>query len=263
MTNLPDHPASNEHPNKPGEVATIKVRTPTNDDVEISVPKDIEPGVFNQVVDIAYWIQVFKQTTPTAELILKHPKCPDINAKKLRKIMGSAAYAKSAEVMGFTLPVGSRTLTEQQELALLVLTDPSIRGGFNQRLKVAGIGIAQHRAWMSDPLYRERIEDFGARLLRDHEVDMLTELSSQALSGDLQAIKYAFEVSGKHNPAQQAKIDVDIVLEKVVEIIASEVKDQDTLERIGLRLFALKPGMGTPSNKEITSGGEYPEIGAS
>lgn len=232
----------------------------------VPIPKNVLAADFDAVCRIAFWLQVTNRTPPKPIEITSHVSYPkELTNKRLLRILGSVAFRRAANIMGFSLDWINEAvegLSEDQELAILVLTDPSIRGGLNARLKLAGITIAQYRAWRGNPLFRETIDEIGSRLLSDHETDLMTELVGQAAGGDITAIKYAFEVSGRHNPAQQSVLDVQVVIEKIVEIIAAEVKDQDTLARIGTRLLAIMPGTADRiKNGGITThAGEYQQI---
>jgi hypothetical protein len=87
---------------------------------------------------------------------------------------------------------------------------------------------------------------------------MKVALAANAEKGDLNSIKYAFEVTGEYNPARENAIEVQAVLAQVIEVLAKHVHDPETLGKIGFELSAIagRAGIMAPPVAEKAIRGE-------
>lgn len=113
------------------------------------------------------------------------------------------------------------------------------KGTLKDRLKKCGVSYGLWTNWMKDKTFRSYFESLGADALSESIPVMKTVLAQQAEKGDLNAIKFAFEVTGEYNPAREGAIEVQAVLAQVIEIISKHVLDPDVLTRIGFELSAV------------------------
>lgn len=165
---------------------------------------------------------------------------------KIKKCMNSPQFRYAMLVRGVDYS-GTRTISAEQEMAIAIMATPDGRP-FEQKLKSAGVAPSRWRAWLKQKYFKETWEAAGGNMLKDHEIDMVVALTGQALRGDVGAIKYAFEVSGKHNPARQTNVDATIVISQILEIVQEEVKDVATLQRIAARMQMVA---STPASQRI------------
>jgi hypothetical protein len=59
------------------------------------------------------------------------------------------------------------------------------------------------------------------------------QLANRMTAGDLNAIKYGFEVLGRHDPANKKQIDAQKMIGLILEVIDRRVIDPDTRAAIG------------------------------
>jgi len=126
----------------------------------------------------------------------------------------------------------SEALEPRQLLALSVMTDTTQRLTLETRLRRAGISKSEWQNWMRNKKFRAKFENIARETFIRSQSMIDLQLASGALEGKLDFIKYYNEVSGRHDPNKQAKVEVRAVLAAVVEIITRNVTDPETLNRI-------------------------------
>lgn len=207
----------------------IHVPEPDGSLKRVDLPEGILAFDFRKIVAAAYqtWLSV------GALRVNQIVETSGLSESLVKRILETEEFKTAIAARGV---VSGNVLTPEQDLVIQVLSDPSIKGGLKTRLTAAGINFAKYRAWMKQPAFRARLENLQQGVLKELEGDMLVSLGEAAVNGDLNALKYSFEVTGKYNPAQQAAIDVRAVISQVLEIIQDEIKDPAVLARIGTRM---------------------------
>jgi hypothetical protein len=228
----------------------------------VTLPEGITTAEFKDVVSATYLAFIGgptgKQATkgsgaaPTVEQIMRY--VPNIPKARIQVIMGLDAYKKTCWARGITT-VGKPGLSAEQELALSIILDPSAGKGLSQRLRKAGVTRAKYEAWRRNPVFAAHLAQIGENVLKANETDMMVTLAGLGADGDLNAIKFAFEVTGRHDPQQRQIMDVQQVMAQMVEIVKTHVKDPATLEAIGRDLMMLASTTGAvppaaPTNSE-------------
>lgn len=144
------------------------------------------------------------------------------------------------------LPLIKKSLLSPDEFrAVAIMTDPRIKGGLNTRLKAAGLSMQQYNNLMLQPEFKEAITTNAEMILTNSLAEVNTGLVNAAAKGDVPAIKFYYEVTGRYNPNDQKVMDVMAVLSGVVEILQKHITDPATLERLAgdLSLLAAKVGL--------------------
>ncbi len=130
-------------------------------------------------------------------------------------------------------------LSARQLLVIEAVMNPMHKGTLSKRLKDAGTNWGEWRAWNKNPQFKERVDRYAKDVLENSIPQLERALVNIAEGGDLNAIKYTFELTGRYNPAQQNAMEVKAVLAAVIEIITNHVRDRDVLSKIGTDLTAL------------------------
>jgi hypothetical protein len=171
------------------------------------------------------------------------------------RIMASPGFEKAMEARG--IPTTSTNgLSPQQSILLSLLTNPADRRPLNARLKAVGINYHTYRNWLRNPLFANAINREAETTLQAHTGDVLTQLTSKAVGGDLNAIKFHLEVSGRHDPNGNKGPDAQVIVARVLEIIMRRVKDPLTLKEISgdLELLALGDAVSAPQPHSVVVG---------
>lgn len=187
--------------------------------VPIAVPKDVDNNTFKRVVSAAF--QVFLQTG-------------NFDGGKIAQLAGlpraTVDFVSATEEFNYALACrgvdtqGRGTITPQQDLALMVLSDIGSKKSWGARLKEAGISQATFTAWMKNPAFARRWNELSEGVLSNYGV-ALVELGRKAGEGDMQAIKLQLAASGRFSESQQAQIDVMAAMNRILEILAKHLAD--------------------------------------
>lgn len=215
--------------------------------VRIRPPQGVTAWEFSQVISAAFLCYMREgrtcSTNVVAEVIQQIPE------KRVEVIMYAPEFRRAMLIRGVDYSGQSR-MTQQQDMAIMIMSAPDGLT-FTQKLKKAKVAPSTWRAWLKNKAFREVWDRVGGTLLTDHETDMMVALTGEALKGDVGAIKYAFEVSGRHNPAKQQAIDAEVLMAKLIEVIQEEVTDPEILGRIASRMSLIA---GTQPSRRVIEG---------
>ena len=209
----------------------------------VELPEDIDPREFQAVLENC-WVLWISQSgvgeVPDPRVISNRT---GVELSRVRLLMNTPEFILAAKTRGIS-PGKMPGLSRRQVAALEILTDPSIKGGLASRLRRAQVTAGEYRAWKKQMAFRVEFDRLTSNIVRDFEADMMTTLAQQGADGDLNAIKYSFELTGRYNPRQEEAANIGVVLAKVLEAIMLTVKDPETLQALGARMnvIALESG---------------------
>lgn len=193
------------------------------------VPSGVEPHTFRNAlaaVDVLYRREgVF----PTIDEVYK--SWPKITKKTYSKIFATSEFKQALELRGIDMQP-SLGLSEEQSMAILLLSDPTDRRTTSTKLRQLGISMPKYQAWMRQPLFSQTLRQRAEQNIGDAIPVALNRLIGNAEAGDQRAIEKLLEVSGRHNPAQTEIANAREVVLRLVEIILSRVHDQPTRNAI-------------------------------
>lgn len=192
-----------------------------------------------------YW-QV-KGTIPTvAEVASRTGNIPKM--VEIQRIVESQNFRVRA-IANRGLPIIAKSmLTPEQFRAIAIITDPTVAGGLEKRLKKAGITYSIYKNWMLTPQFKEAVTKNAELILDNSLSDVNTGLVKRASNGDVNAIKFYYEITGRYNPNDQKTLDVMQVLNGVIEVIQKYVTDPVALEGIAAGISMVAAGNGVPVN---------------
>lgn len=166
------------------------------------------------------------------ELKYKAGDRPSLTA--IQRHMETDTYRKDMYERGISveedLAVGdSRGLTAEQIAVISHLTDTTITKGIPSRLKDLGVKPATYRAWLRQKPFSDAIKKLAGSALDDAIPMAETMLATQAQSGDLRAIKFLFEVTGRHDPMRQQQVDTQALIGVMIDCIQEVLGTQPEL----------------------------------
>ncbi len=143
------------------------------------------------------------------------------------------------------LPMSEKFILDAVQFrTIAILTDPTIKGGLPQRLKVAGVSYNTFKAWMRIPQFKEALNQGAEAILENNLAGVNIGLVTAAERGDIPAVKFFYEITGRYDPTEKKVMDVMAVLSGVVEILSAEITDVDVLGRIAGKLQMLAVSSG-------------------
>lgn len=111
-----------------------------------------------------------------------------------------------------------------------------------EKLESVGVSSQQYHSWLRQPQYQNYLRKRAEAMFSAADYKAYQALSSEAVGGDVSALKLFFEMRGIYNPRVQVDVNIEMVLSRVVEIIATHVKDPGILEAIAADLERLDTG---------------------
>jgi hypothetical protein len=162
---------------------------------------------------------------------------------EIKRVKRSKEYYEVCTLRGMNVADKTR-LTGEQMRALSVMTDVSKHMTLERRLRGAGIDWATWQQWMRNPIFKAHHDQLSEQVFRSAQATIDSQVTSGALDGKLDFIKYYNEISGKHDPNRRAHADVQTILDGIVEIITKNVKDPQVLMQISAELSAVVAKLG-------------------
>lgn len=145
---------------------------------------------------------------------------------QIQRWMLKPKYAKDLEKLGMKVNQDESSLTAEQIMCLQYVTDPSSTKSFHERLKDLGIKPVTYRSWMRQKEFNEMIKRMSANALADSMPIAEAQLAAGAQAGDLKYIKFAMEVTGRHDPARQQQVDtqalIGVIIDTVQEVFSND-----------------------------------------
>lgn len=128
---------------------------------------------------------------------------------------------------------------------LLDLTDTR---PIKKKLQDLGVSTYQYANWLKKPAFNEYLRKNADGMLGESQHEAVLALLDRVSSGDLRAIEYYHELTGRFQRASTKAaggnaIDLQNIVVRIIEIINDEVHDPDVAARISDKLKGLAAGM--------------------
>lgn len=188
---------------------------------------------------------------PTAEVTEAAGVCsPKFFADCFKKQkFREAVLVRGLSLRGLDGSPGAGVLTEQQLVVANAMLDLRDNRSQKKKLTEYGISTAKWEAWLRDPVFQNYLRTRAENLLGDNLHESHLALVDRVRTGDINAIKYFNEITGRYTPAANDKADVSAVLFGVVEILQKHLKDANVLSAIADDLLALGARHGVGGNQ--------------
>lgn len=133
-------------------------------------------------------------------------------------------------------------LTEEQLVCANTLLDVSDNRSRKKKLAELGIPTQKYEAWLRDPAYQSYIRQRGENILGDNTHEAHLALVDRVRAGDVTAIKYYNEITGRYVPGLRDRVDANALVMRVLEIIQRRVTDPQLQAAVAEDLIALAAG---------------------
>lgn len=208
--------------------------TPTQKVIQkyVPAPKGVGNDTFRDVVNGAYNAYCDTGVAPSVDEVVKWS---GRSKYIVSKVMGTDAFKIAMRERGVAF-VDKFGLSAEQSYLISLLTNPTDKRTLSAKLKSAGVPYNRYRAWLKDPFFKNYLNNLSERMLSDHQGDVLTQLTAKATSGDMRAIQFFLEVTGRHDPRRMAEVNIQSVLMQIVEVITKHVRNPETLRAIATEM---------------------------
>lgn len=134
----------------------------------------------------------------------------------------------------------ARTLTAQQLAVANTLLDLTDTRSQKKKLQDLQISTAKYQAWLKDPVFKDYLHSRAESVLGDNEHEVNLALMDSVRSGNVKAIEYYNEITGRYVPhhrrqgdSKAAAVDPHTLITRIIEIIQQRVKDPEVQGLIG------------------------------
>ena len=159
---------------------------------------------------------------------------PPIN--EIQSYMGTEDFAGLMERLGINVNLNETGLSVEQLGLLTILTNPTDGRTLKGKLKASGVSWPTYQAWMKQPRFHAMYKSWASTTLIDAIPAAETQLANLMASGDLSAIRFGMEVTGRHDPANKKQVDGQKLVALILEVIEEEIKDVEILRAIGNKI---------------------------
>lgn len=140
-------------------------------------------------------------------------------------------------------------LSEEQLVVANAILDLTDNRSKKKKLSEYKVPTQKWEAWLRDPVFQNYLRVRSESLLGDSLHESHLALVDRVRSGDLGAIKYLNEITGRYVPGANEKVDVTSILMMMVEVIERHVHDAPTLQLISDDLMLVAGGMAAMTSK--------------
>lgn len=170
-----------------------------------------------------------------------------VSARYYENRMRNAEFQEHLENLGVPikriindLPPGA--LTIEQLRCINTLLDFNDTRSDKSKLKDLGIKTNTYQAWKKDPAFQNYISQRALNLIGDNIDEVDRALFDQARSGEISAIKFLYEVTGKYDPKRNDQLNAKELITLIIDILTQEIKDPELLQRIATRMQLMITG---------------------
>lgn len=143
-----------------------------------------------------------------------------------------------------------KALTELQLTAANVMMDFQDTRSQKKKLADLGVSTAQWQSWLKDRAFQDYLRQRAENILGDNTHEAHLALIDRVRSGDMSAIKYYNEITGRYVPTKDNNVNVQLILVRVLEIIQKYVQDVRVQDLIAQEFL----GLATPEVPALSPG---------
>lgn len=151
-----------------------------------------------------------------------------------------------------------------QVMAIVMAPGPET---FNKRLARAGITAATWMGWLKEPMFAEAVKVSAENMLQSTTASVHASVAHNASNGNVQAQRLFYELTGRHDPAKQQRIEFQNMIGLLLEVITRYITDPLTLAKINKDIESIVAGERlkeldvVPANYEVIESTVAPAVG--
>lgn len=184
---------------------------------------------------------------PTNEQIQNHFG-PAIKEKYLKeKFWANPTVRRSLVASGIDIEkVNASGLEPVQILAANVMLNINDKRSTRKKLQELGITTQKWAGWLREPRFSNYLNERTKALFGNSDWVAYNNVLQKMNEGDFNAARFFMELRGIYNPKLDINVNVEVVVNRVLEIVAKHVGDAETLMAIADEIETIDTGRGTP-----------------
>lgn len=183
----------------------------------------------------------------------------DYTPRALMQTLEKEIVQKSLKGRGVPVTEG-RELTAEQITMINIMLNTTDTRSQKKKLADAGVSAATWAGWRKKPAVQEYLRTRAEQILGESIPDAHLALVDRVNSGDLGALKFYYEITGRYT-GQSGGLDPKVLVTRVFDVIAKHIQDPTILNAISQEFMALvnldqaaRVGSGDVVSGEITKG---------
>ena len=212
-------------------------------------PKGVSIRTFRGITD--YCERYYKTNGGKLAEIREISIATGLTQNKVSRVLNSTEFHIEMDKRGCRWEQPGRllySLTPQQNMAINVLTNPTDRRSLESKLKSIGVSYNTYTNWMRQPAFSKAVENIAEQMLHDNIANIHSRLVNKADSGDMQAIKLYYGLTGRYQEGSQQMLDFARAVSLILEVLTRRITDQNTLKLISEDIDKIMSG-GVPRDE--------------
>lgn len=232
-----------------------------SDDVSSETPNEVLPVLTtNEVSILNFCEQTFWETgmLPTPERVVEDL---NVSQRAVATAFSKEAFQNQLASRGID-PVGlitvgkvikeTKALSPKQILVANMMLNLHDKRSEREKLAQVQVSSQQYHAWLRQPQFIEFLRKRGEALFSSSDFEAYKSLVRNVKGGDNKSLELFFRMRGIYRPEINVNLNIDVVLQRVVEVISTHVKDPHVLQAIASEIENIIDVEGSESNRIIS-----------
>jgi hypothetical protein len=150
----------------------------------------------------------------------------NLNRRKLSNHTRKNAWKSSWAARGLPTrdmhSVDQATLSPRQLMVANIILNEHDRQSLKRKLELCNLTTSQFQAWMADPVFTNYLKKETDRRFGSADIFAHQSLARLVIDGDLNAIKYYFDITNRHS-VQADTLNFNSILARLMEVLARYV----------------------------------------
>lgn len=162
----------------------------------------------------------------------------------VKKAWSKPEFRQALVARGVDLSPGDTkdVLTPTQVILANLLLNAHDKRSVREKCELVDVSTQQYNAWMRQPSFAGYLRKRAEFAFAATDSTAYTALSNLVENGDFNGIKLFFEMRGIYNPRMQVDVNVELIVVKLIEIVAKHVTDPLALQAIAAEIELLELG---------------------
>lgn len=166
----------------------------------------------------------------------------------------NALAMRGISLRGLDGPDAGKLTEEQLVVANTMLDRLGDTRSSKKKLAELGITSTKWEAWLRDPVFQSYLRTRSEALLGDNLHEGHLALLDRVRSGDTNAIKFYYELTGRYNPNAKDNVNVASVLSMIVEVLQRHITDPSLLKAIAEDISLIAGGINASTGNSLMGG---------
>lgn len=189
--------------------------------------------------EIIAYIEQEYYTSPSGKIPTQEEiaKALDLSIERVRSAWTRDEFKSTLVDRGLEyIERGNGILSPTQIMFANALLNTNDKSSVRQLLELFNVKSTQYHAWLREATFQSYLRTRAEQIFEASDYEAYKALVRAVSSGDVNAIKFFFELRGIYNPKLTVNINIRSVMTEVIRVITDNVKDPQVIEAIATEL---------------------------